>query len=588
MEKDKDKMQDKLYFELATKSFYESKEAKGDTEEKNWYVEALVATTDRDVVDDIITPEALKNAAKVLKEQYQTVLYNHQANRPIGKVIDAKVKDLGNGRKGLWVKIMISKTEEEIWQKIKEGVLSKFSFWAKVERKPVYRETEDGKEVVDHYLITDMYPFECSLVSVPANPNAVALDYYIAKHLKEGGIDMQEQKEIQATPEKIEEKVEQDTEKIEEMKKEVEETETSEAEQFTDEDLTEEEQVDEEVEKQDAKPKIRINKTDVDYTPWSKVNKIRIRNILYQSGNKTAINEMYGVVRSYERMTDWGYPHHILKQVAENTYEMILSYTGLMAAYKAMRGARGGGRNLTEEERRKLKAHLRKHFRYLIQIGEYEEMPEGLKALAYLVNLSFALEDGEIEIVNKEVDKNFKNSIDCLIEEQMKDLEKELGLEETLEKEPEAIEVDENSFFEQLRKVIREELENFMKKEAKPEENREEEEIETKELEKEKEEMKENKVEEKLLKIIEDLSKEINLLKKEIELLKSQPEVRGIDSQREQEEDIDVSEFIKSEEFEKLPLDKQLEILKILMSNAPVEVKEKELKKLLKEIKKKN
>ncbi len=588
MEKDKDKMQDKLYFELATKSFYESKEAKGDTEEKNWYVEALVATTDRDVVDDIITPEALKNAAKVLKEQYKTVLYNHQANRPIGKVIDAKVKDLGNGRKGLWVKIMISKTEEEIWQKIKEGVLSKFSFWAKVERKPVYRETEDGKEVIDHYLITDMYPFECSLVSVPANPNAVALDYYIAKHLKEGGIDMQEQKEIQVTPEKIEEKVEQDTEKIEETKDEVKKEETLETEQFTDEDLVEEEQVDETVEKQDKKPKIRINKTDVDYTPWSKVNKIRIRNILYQSGNKTAINEMYGVVRSYERMTDWGYPHHVLKQVAENTYEMILSYTGLMAAYKAMRGARGGGRNLTDEERRKLKSHLRKHFRYLIQIGEYEEMPEGLKALAYLVNLSFALEDGEIEIVNKEVDKNFKNSIDCLIEEQMKDLEKELGLEETLEKEPEAIEVDENSFFEQLRKVIREELENFMKKEPKPEENKEEETTETKELEKEKEEMKENKVEEKLLKIIEDLSKEINLLKKEIELLKSQPEVRGIDSQREQEEDIDISEFIKSEEFEKLPLDKQLEILKILMSNAPVEVKEKELKKLLKEIKKKN
>ena len=585
MEKSENKMQDKLYFELATKSFYESKEAEGDTEEKNWYVEALVATTDRDVVDDIITPEALKNAAKVLKEQYRTVLYNHRADKPIGKVIDAKVKDLGKGRKGLWVKIMISKTEEEIWQKIKEGVLSKFSFWAKVERKPVYKETENGEQVIDHYLITDMYPFECSLVSVPANPNAVALDYYIAKHLKEGGIDMQEQKEIQATPEKIEEKVEQITKKLEEMKKEIEETETSETEQFTDEDLTEEEQVDEEVEKQDAKPKIRINKTDVDYTPWSKVNKIRIRNILYKAGDKTAINEMYGVVRSYERMTDWGFPHHILKQVDKNTYEMILSYTGLMAAYKAYRGARGGGTALTSEEKRKLRNHLRKHFRYLIQIGEYEEMPEGLKALAYLINLSFALEDGEIEIVNKEVDKNFKNSIDCLIEEQMKDLEKELGLEETLEKEPETIEVDENSFFEQLRKVIREELENFMKKEVKSEENKEE---ETKELEKEKEEMKENKVEEKLLKIIEDLSKEINLLKKEIELLKSQPEVRGIDSQREQEEDIDVSEFIKSEEFEKLPLDKQLEVLKILMSNAPVEVKEKELRKLIKEIKKKN
>ena len=363
---------DKLYFELATESFYEVK-SKEDTKGKNWYVEALVATTDRDTVDDIITPEALEKAAKVLKEQYQTVLYNHRADRPIGKVIDAKVKDLGNGRKGLWVKIMISKTEEEIWQKIKEGVLSKFSFWAKVERKPVYVETEDGKEVVDHYLITDMYPFECSLVSVPANPNAVALDYYISKHLTEGGIDMQEQKEIKTITEEIKE---EEKKEKEELKKEeaVETEEFEETEDFVEE-VEEETVEDEEVEKQDAKPKIRINKTDVDFTPWSKVNKIRIRNILYKAGNKTAINEMYGVVRSYERMTDWGYPHHILKQVGENTYEMILSYTGLMAAYKAMRGARGGGRNLTDEERRKLKAHLRKHFRYLVQIGEYDEIP---------------------------------------------------------------------------------------------------------------------------------------------------------------------------------------------------------------------
>ena len=140
----------------------------------------------------------------------------------------------------------------------------------------------------------------------------------------------------------------------------------------------------------------------------------------------------------------------------------------------------------------------------------------------------------------------------------------------------------------QLRKVVREELENFFKKEMKTEIKTEAEDKEKEEIKEEKKEMKENKVEEKILKIIEDLNKEINALKKEIELLKSQPEVKGIDSQREETEEIDIAEFVKSEEFNKLPLEKQLEVLRILMDNVPVEVKEKKLRNLLKEYKNEN
>ena len=44
--------------------------------------------------------------------EYSTVLFNHDFNRPIGRVIDAEVDDTG-----LLIKVILSKTEKEIWEK---------------------------------------------------------------------------------------------------------------------------------------------------------------------------------------------------------------------------------------------------------------------------------------------------------------------------------------------------------------------------------------------------------------------------------------------------------------------------------------
>lgn len=138
-----------------------------------------------EVVDsqyEVITKEALDGASQDLLH-YTTVLYNHDPDRPIGKVLEARPE--GNG---LFVKVQISGTENEIWDKICEGIISKFSF-----RGTVTDYAERFEKSLDRY-VTVIKAFrivEISLVSVPANPHAKTLHHYLSKALEHISKDSQ-------------------------------------------------------------------------------------------------------------------------------------------------------------------------------------------------------------------------------------------------------------------------------------------------------------------------------------------------------------------------------------------------------------
>lgn len=142
----------------------------------NWIVEGLAATSDFDLQEDIITQQAIENSARDLIEN-STVLHNHNPNEAIGKVERSEARD-----GGLWLKILVSKTVPDTWQKIKEGVLNKFSIRGKI--------LEAKKQWVPKLkkyarLIFKMHLLEVSLVAVPANPKARAVRWYIEKALDE-------------------------------------------------------------------------------------------------------------------------------------------------------------------------------------------------------------------------------------------------------------------------------------------------------------------------------------------------------------------------------------------------------------------
>ena len=498
---------DKFLFEATVKSKEVIKAT--DTEEEKRIIEAFVATTDRDTDGDVIDDSALKDAADILVKQYSTLLYNHDSGRAIGRVLESDVKAVGTN-KGLWIKALISKTEDDIWTKIQEGVLSKFSFWASVQRVPVFVDEEQTS--IAYYRITKLFPYEASLVSVPANPNAVALDWYIEKAFN-GGNTMDDK----------------------EKKKDI-------------------------TKADNPKPRVKIDSSDVSHTPWSKVNKTRIGQILAESGSERAIKEAFLVVPDVEKRSTWKFPHHELQKEGDNEYTLILSYTGLMAAYKAMQGARNKP-DLSESEHRLAIAHLRKHFRKLISMGEYDEMPEGLKAK---INEALKqLEEIIIEPLTKEeIMKELKDlltrmketegdELKSLIEDAESLVEKIKDEDVQVTGEPK-VEIDYDKIAEVVKGIV---------EELKPEE---------KDIEGEptKDKDVDNEEVDALKEVVDELKSEIEKLRTELEEVKNKPIVKGQDTQR--DEDITLEDSIKkeieSEEFNKKSPTEQLNVLRKLFN----------------------
>ena len=162
-------------------------------ENGEFHIVGYAATTDFDLQGDVITEEALADSAADLIKN-STVLLNHDFKRPIGRVTKVNFD-----RNGLLIDALISKTEGEIIQKIKEGVLNKFSIRGQVIERERKFMPELNRTV---NVIKKMTLVEVSVVSVPANPEARAVGWYVSKALEandqkpQGGIPMPEEQVV--------------------------------------------------------------------------------------------------------------------------------------------------------------------------------------------------------------------------------------------------------------------------------------------------------------------------------------------------------------------------------------------------------
>jgi len=150
---------------------------------KNWYVEGDAAAAGADRQNEMISEEFLKGIAQDLKEN-KTVFLDHDHKAAIGVVKEAKHLP---GR--VRIKVLISKTVPQVWQKIKEGVLNSFSvFLSNIKWKPVF---DKVKGSFIKYL-TDGECREVSIVGLPAQPKARIFGWEVAKalNLTEGGENM--------------------------------------------------------------------------------------------------------------------------------------------------------------------------------------------------------------------------------------------------------------------------------------------------------------------------------------------------------------------------------------------------------------
>jgi HK97 family phage prohead protease len=145
---------------------------------KDRIVTGYATTENIDYVRDRITFDAMKNSKDdLLHPGTNVVLYNHNDDLPIGKVLSTVVDNIG-----MKVKVLISKSEDvkDIWTKIKERIIKSFSIrFIPLEIKTV----KDDNGNVTSYDIVKMRMLEVSLVSIPMNNTANVTDV-IGKSLK--------------------------------------------------------------------------------------------------------------------------------------------------------------------------------------------------------------------------------------------------------------------------------------------------------------------------------------------------------------------------------------------------------------------
>lgn len=147
-------------------------------------IRGLASTSHKDRVEDVIIPSALRKAQDHLMQPgASTVFFNHDRNRPIGKVLKSKFTK----GKGLVVEIEFSKASDvdDIWTKVKEGILTSLSIGGRFKRVRIERDS-DGKVIA--FKVLEIELMEVSVVGIPANPNARITD--VSGKSLEGWIQM--------------------------------------------------------------------------------------------------------------------------------------------------------------------------------------------------------------------------------------------------------------------------------------------------------------------------------------------------------------------------------------------------------------
>jgi phage head maturation protease len=163
-----------------------------------WIIEGIATTADLDVDGLYISEEALIGAENDLKK-YTTLLYNHDRDKEIGKILEVKYLP---EQRALWIKCLISKTVPDIWQKVNEGVLNKFSVSGTA--LDFTEKFIKGLDKVVQY-VNQMRLFETSLVTVPADASARTLAFYVEKSM---GENKKEKSNMSTKGKKTEKKIE--------------------------------------------------------------------------------------------------------------------------------------------------------------------------------------------------------------------------------------------------------------------------------------------------------------------------------------------------------------------------------------------
>lgn len=133
---------------------------KGDEDITSITIEGYASTNDSDRHGDVVASYVWeKGLENYLKNP--VILAYHKHTEPIGRMVEHKVD-----QKGLWIKARISAAAEEVFNLVKDGVLTAFSIGFRII-------DAEYNQATDLFVIKELELHEISVVAVPANQNTL-------------------------------------------------------------------------------------------------------------------------------------------------------------------------------------------------------------------------------------------------------------------------------------------------------------------------------------------------------------------------------------------------------------------------------
>ena len=199
--------------------------------EKEYYVEGIISTGDKDLYNDIVSDSCLDDMVSQLKTKNIKIDYDHEAFRddntilPAGMVVDSK-----RVNKGVWVRTKLNPSSPKfkaLWNSVKNGFVDAFSITYKVADKVNKMVGGVATRILNKVDLVNV-----ALTGNPVNPACKIMDVFTKSlndiTLEEKQMTEEEKTETPTEDAPVEEKVEEKTEEAPTEEAPAEETPTEE------------------------------------------------------------------------------------------------------------------------------------------------------------------------------------------------------------------------------------------------------------------------------------------------------------------------------------------------------------------------
>lgn len=152
--------QDKLLYLSVNSTFVKNQMPTEAGEIPSVMISGYASTSDLDRQGDVVPPSVWeKGMQNYLKNP--VILAYHDHDKPVGRMIEHRVD-----QKGLWIKARISSAAENVFNLVRDGLLTAFSIGFRIKDAAYDQESEI-------FTVNELELHEISVVSIPANQNTL-------------------------------------------------------------------------------------------------------------------------------------------------------------------------------------------------------------------------------------------------------------------------------------------------------------------------------------------------------------------------------------------------------------------------------